>query len=160
MSGFEPVLLAASTGLGAVSTISGMAQAQQQKKAQAQAAAIQTQQAQADIATLEQQKAQAEQDRRDRLERATAAQRAAFAASGVSGDGSADAVFGNLLNESNKERDSYNSQIDRQIQSLQSGIQLNLLSRPSQYDVFGNLASVAKSGAGFIQAGKDAKWFP
>jgi len=159
MSGLEPVLLAASAGLGALSTVSSMSQAQQQKKAQAQAAAIQTQQAQNDIAALQAQKAQAEQDRRDRLERSTAAQRASYAAGGVSGDGSGGAVFDNLLREADKERSSYNANIDHQIQSLQSGIQLNLLKRPSQDDTFGNLASIAKSGADFIKVGKNEKWF-
>lgn len=142
MGGTE--LFIASALMSGLSTAAGISQAQQQKKAQSQAAAIQAQQAQNDINALEVQKTQAEQDRRDRLERTTAAQRAAFAASGVSGDGSADAVFGNLLTEANKERDSYNANIDRQIQGLQSGIQLNLLSRPGP-NYLGALADFGSS---------------
>jgi len=152
MSGIETFLMAASTALGAVSSI---AQASQQQKAQRQAQAIQMQQAQDQMAALEEQRAKAERDRRDRLARNTASQRAAFAGSGVSGDGSGDTVFANLLAQS--ERDDINSQIDRQIRSLQSGIQLNLLSRTSGPDPFGTLASVAKAGAGLIESGKQLK---
>lgn len=156
MAQIVPVLMLASTVL---STASKMSEAKQQKKYQAQQAAIQAQQAQNDINALETQKAQAEQDRRDRVERATASQRAAFAASGVSGDGSADAVFGNLLREADKERSSYNANIDRQIQSLQSGIQLNLLKRPSSYSGLEAAGSLASGGAGFIEAGEKRGWF-
>lgn len=155
MGTIVPVLLAASSVIG---TASSLSQAQQQKKYQAQQAAIQTQQAQNDINALETQKAQAEQDRRDRLERSTAAQRAAFAASGVSGDGSGSAVFGNLLREADKERSSYNANIDRQIQSLQSGIQLNLLQRPSSYGALDAVGSLTSGGADFIRAAKAADW--
>lgn len=154
MSGIEPFLLAASTTLGAVSSI---AQASQQQKAQRQAQAIQMQQAQDQMAGLEEQRAKAERDRRDRLARSTASQRAAFAGSGVSGDGSGEAVFANLLTQSQCESDDINSQIDRQIRSLQSGLQLNLLSRTSGSDPFGMLASAAKAGAGIIQGGEQIK---
>lgn len=146
MGGSE--LFIASALMSGLSTAAGISQAQQQKKYQTQQAAIQAQQAQNDITALEAQKAQAEQDRRDRLERATASQRAAFAASGVSGDGSADAVFGNLLRESDKDRASYNANIDHQIQSLQSGIQLNLLSRPGP----NYLGALADFGGGLVSA--------
>jgi hypothetical protein len=156
MGEFIPVLVAASSVIG---TASKLSEAQQQKKYQAQQAAIQTQQAQNDINALEAQKAQAEQDRRERLERTTASQRAAFAASGVSGDGSGNAVFDNLLQEAGKERDSYNANIDHQIQSLQSGIQLNLLKRPSSYGALDAIGSLASGGASFIRAGQDAGWF-
>jgi len=116
------------SGLG---TAASMSQARQQQKSEAQTAAIKAQQAQSDIAALAAQKAQAESDRQDRLARATAAQHAAFAASGVSSDGSADAVFGNLLSQADSERKSFNADIDQRIRGLQSGIQLNLLSRSS-----------------------------
>ncbi|MFN4309872.1 MAG: hypothetical protein ACK4FK_04695 [Ferrovibrio sp.] len=154
MSGIETFLMAASTALGAVSSI---AQSSQQQKAQRQAQAIQMQQAQDQMAALEEQRTKAERDRRDRLARSMASQRAAFAGSGVSGDGSGDAVFDNLLAQSERERDDINSQIDRQIRSLQSGIQLNLLSRSSGPDPFGTLASFAKAGAGLIESGNQLK---
>lgn len=143
MSGMEPFLLAASAGLGAISTVSGMAQARQQEKYQKQAAAIQAQQAQAQIADLEEDRQKANRERLERLERAQATQRAAYAASGVSGDGSGDAVFDNLLAQSEQERADIDDQINRRISSLQSGIQLNLLSRPSSSNLLGGLASVA-----------------
>ncbi|WP_300300935.1 hypothetical protein [Ferrovibrio sp.] len=147
MSGFEPFLMAAGTALGAVSKIR---QANQQQKAQSQAQAIQMQQVQDQLAALEEQRARVQRDRRERLARNTAAQRAAFAGSGVSGDGSGDAVFENLLSQSQRENQDIDSQIDRQIRSLQSGVQLNLLSRSSGSDPFGTLAAYAKAGAGLI----------
>lgn len=138
MTGLEP-MFAISAGLSALSTASGIMQARQQEKYQRKTQAIQAQQARNEITALEEQKARAEEDRRDRLERAAAAQRAAFAASGVSSDGSGESVFANLLAESDKERRSYNAEIDRRIQGLNSGIQLNLLSRPGP-DYLGALA--------------------
>lgn len=144
--------------LAAGSTLHGISQSRQQQKAQRQAQAIQSQQAQADIAALERQRAEAEEQRRDRQERATAAQRAAFAASGVSADGSANAVFDNLLAETDKERRSFNAQIDDRIRSLQSGIQLNLLSRPSSFDPFGAANSVLKAGKDVVDAAKKTDW--
>ena len=109
------------------------------------------------MAALEEQRAKAERDRRERLARGMASQRAAFAGSGVSSDGSGEAVFDNLLAQSQRESDDINSQINRQIRSLQSGIQLNLLSRAAGPDTFGTLASVAKAGAGLIESGNQLK---
>jgi len=137
MGTFAPFWLAA--GMSALSTASGLAQAGQQQKAQRQAQAVQTQQAQAEIAALERQRADAEADRRNRLERTTAAQRAAFAAGGVSSDGSGDAVFGNLLAEADAERGRLNAEINRRIEGLQSGIRLNLLNRAPGPDYLGAL---------------------
>lgn len=142
MATMAPLLISAA--LSAVSTASGMAQARQQDKAQKQAQAIQAQQAQSDIAVLEQQRAQSETERQARLEKTMAAQRAAFGASGVSSDGSAEAVFGNLLAESDREGDAVNADFDRRIASLQSGIRLNLLDRGGP-DYIGMLAGFGQN---------------
>lgn len=150
MSGFETMLLAAASAAG---TMSSLAQAGQQQKMQRQAQALQASQAQSDIAALERQRAEAEDDRRNRLERATAAQRAAFAAGGVSSDGSGEAVFGNLLAEADAERNRMNAEIDRRIEGLQSGIRMNLLSR-SGSDGFGRFASMAQAGSQLVNAGR------
>ncbi|WP_341896617.1 hypothetical protein, partial [Ferrovibrio terrae] len=121
MSGIETALMIAGTAL---STVSSISQASQQRKAQSQVQALQAQQAQAQMTDLERQRARADQDRRDRLERATASQRAAFAGAGVSSDGSGDAVFDNLLSQSEREKQDIDDKIDRSIRSLQDSMQL------------------------------------
>lgn len=145
MATFTPFLMAASAALSAASAVQGMSQASKQEKYQKQAAAIQAQQAQAQIADLEEDRQKANRERLERLERAQATQRAAFAGSGVSSDGSGDAVFDNLLAQSEQERDDINDQINRRISSLQSGIQLNLLSRPSSSNLLGGLSQLTGS---------------
>lgn len=145
MGTFAPFLMAASAGLGALSTVQGMAQAGKQEKYQKQASALQAQQAQAEIDSLEEQKATAQRERQERFAQAQASQRAAFAAGGVSGDGSGAAVFDNLLAQSNQERDEINRQIDQRISSLQLGQKLNLLSRPSSSNFLSGMSSLTKS---------------
>lgn len=156
MSGIETALMIAGTAL---STVSSISQASQQRKAQSQAQALQAQQAQAQMADLERQRARADQDRRDRLERAMASQRAAFAGAGVSSDGSGDAVFDNLLSQSQREKQDIDDKIDRSIRSLQDSMQLNLLKSSSRSDSLSNAATIAKSGASIISSGRQAGWF-
>ncbi len=156
MTAFEPMWLAAA--MSALGTASGIAQSVQQDKVQRRAQALQASQAQAEIDVLERQRAEAEEDRRDRLQRATAAQRAAFAAGGVSADGSGEAVFGNLLAEADAERRRFDAEVDRRIQGLQSGIQMNLL-RGAQGNAFGRAAAVADFGTDLIGIGRKAGWF-
>lgn len=149
MGGWETALLAVA------GTIQGMQQSRQQEKYQRQVQGMQMQQAQSEIAGLEEQRASAERERRERLERAEASQRAAFASSGVSADGSGDAVFGNLLAQSEQERDDLNNQINRRIGSLQSGIQMNLLSRPNRSEL---LTDLTKVGIGLHRGAKSEGW--
>lgn len=143
MGQFVPIMMAASAGLSALGTVQGMARAGKQEKLQQQAA-------DAEIAGLQAQRASAQRERQERLDRAEAAQRAAFAAGGVSGDGSGAAVFDNLLLQSEQERSEIDSQVDRRIGSLQSGIQLNLLRRSSPFSglssIAGDLADMKRHG--------------
>lgn len=143
MSGME-IALMASTALGAASS---MAQAGQQRKAQSQAQAMQAQQAQDQMNELQRQHAKAEQDRQERLRRASATQRAAFAGSGITSDGSGEAVFENLLTQSLQEKQEIDERLDRSIRSLQDGMQLNLL-RHQRPDSFSKAASVVQTGIG------------
>uniref|UniRef100_UPI0031378327 hypothetical protein n=1 Tax=Ferrovibrio terrae TaxID=2594003 RepID=UPI0031378327 len=85
--------------------------------------------------------------------------RAAFAGAGVSSDGSGDAVFDNLLSQSEREKQDIDDKIDRSIRSLQDSMQLNLLKNSSKSDSFANAASIAKSGASIISSGRQAGWF-
>lgn len=140
MSGMEIALMA----LGAASSIS---QANQQRKAQSQAQAMQAQQAQDQMNELQRQHAKAEQDRQERLRRASASQRAAFAGAGISSDGSGEAVFDNLLTQSLQEKQEIDERLDRSIRSLQDGMQLNLL-RHQRPDSFSKAASVVQTGVG------------
>lgn len=143
MSGME-IALMASTALGAASSI---AQAGQQRKAQSQAQAMQAQQAQDQMNELQRQHAKAEKDRQERLRRASATQRAAFAGSGITSDGSGEAVFENLLTQSLQEKQDIDEQMNRSIRSLQDGMQLNLL-RHQRPDSFSKAASVVQTGIG------------
>lgn len=144
MSGIETALMIASTALGAVGSIS---QAGQQRKAQSQAQAMQAQQAQNQMNELQRQHAKAEKDRQERLRRASATQRAAFAGSGITSDGSGEAVFENLLTQSLQEKQDLDEQMNRSIRSLQDGMQLNLL-RHQRPDSFSKAASVVQTGVG------------
>jgi hypothetical protein len=141
MSGFEVALM------GALSAASSMAQANQQRKAQSQAQALQAQQAQDQITDLQQQHAKAEEDRQDRLKRAAASQRAAFAGSGITSDGSGEAVFDNLLTQSLREKQDIDDQMDRSLRSLSNSMQFNLLRQPKA-DPFSKAASVVQTGIG------------
>lgn len=142
MAGFEMALM--STALGAASS---MAQASQQRKAQSQAQALQAQQAQDQISELQRQHAKAEEDRQDRLKRAAASQRAAFAGSGITSDGSGEAVFDNLLSQSLREKQDLDDQLDRSLRSIGNSMQFNLLRQPKS-DPFSQAASVLQSGIG------------
>lgn len=142
MAGMEVALL--TTALGAASS---MAQAGQQRKAQSQAQALQTQQAQDQITELQRQHARAEEDRQDRLKRAAASQRAAFAGSGITSDGSGEAVFDNLLTQSLREKQDLDDQMDRSLRSLSNSMQFNLLRQPKT-DSFSKAASVVQTGLG------------
>jgi len=155
MSGFETALMIASTALGTASSIS---QASQQRKAQSQAQAMQAQQAQEQISELQRQQAKAEQDRRERLNRAMASRRAAFAGSGISSDGSGDAVFDNLLTSSLREKQDIDEQVDRTMRHLQDGIQLNLLKQPKA-DPFARAASALNSGVSIFNSGRQLGLF-
>jgi len=141
MSGFEVALM---TGLSAASS---MAQASQQRKAQSQAQALQAQQVQQQTDELQRQHAKAEEDRQDRLKRAAASQRAAFAGAGITSDGSGEAVFDNLLTQSQREKQDLDDQLDRSLRSLNSSMQFNLLRQP-RTDSFSTAASVVQSGIG------------
>lgn len=141
MSGFE-IALAASTALGAASSVS---QASQQRKAQSQAQALQAQQAQTQIDELQRQHARAEEDRQDRLKRAAASQRAAFAGSGITSDGSGEAVFDNLLSQSLREKQDLDDQMERSLRSINDSIQFNLLKQP-RTDSFSKAASAIETG--------------
>lgn len=141
MSGFETVLM------GALSTASSMAQASQQRKVQSQALALQAQQAQDQVSELQRQHAKAEEDRQDRLKRAAASQRAAFAGSGITSDGSGEAVFDNLLTQSLREKQDLDDQLDRSLRSISNSMQFNLLRQPKT-DSFSQAASVLQSGIG------------
>lgn len=149
MSGME-IALMASTALGAASS---MAQASQQRKVQSQAQAIQAQQAQQQMNELQRQHAKAEQERQERLRRASASQRAAFAGAGISSDGSGEAVFDNLLTQSLQEKQEIDHQLDRSLRSIQDGIQLNLLKQPRS-DSFAKASSIMQSGASIINSGR------
>lgn len=142
MSGMEIALMTAAMGAA-----SSMAQASQQRKAQSQAQAMQAQQAQDQMNELQRQHAKAEQDRLERLRRASATQRAAFAGSGITSDGSGEAVFENLLTQSLQEKQEIDERLDRSIRSLQDGMQLNLL-RHQRPDSFSKAASVVQTGIG------------
>jgi hypothetical protein len=142
MSGIEIGLMTAAMGAA-----SSMAQASQQRKAQSQAQAMQAQQAQGQMNELQRQHAKAEQDRQERLRRASATQRAAFAGSGITSDGSGEAVFENLLTQSLQEKQEIDERLDRSIRSLQDGMQLNLL-RHQRPDSFSKAASVVQTGIG------------
>ena len=150
MAGIETALMIASTALGTASSIS---QASQQRKAQAHAQALQDQQAQQQITELQRQQVRAERDRRERLNRAMASQRAAFAGSGISSDGSGDAVFDNLLTHSLREKQEMDEQMDRTMRNLQDGIQLNLLRRPKA-DPFARASSMLQSGVSIFNSGR------
>lgn len=147
MSGFETALMVASTALG---TASSIAQASQQRKAQSQAQALQAQQAQEQINELQRQHARAEEDRQNRLKRAAASQRAAFAGAGISSDGSGEAVFDNLLSQSLREKQDLDNQLDRSLRSIGSSMQLNLLRQPRS-NGFATAASVLQSGVNIGQ---------
>lgn len=142
MAGMEVALL--TTALGAASS---MAQAGQQRKAQSQAQALQTQQAQDQVTELQRQHARAEEDRQERLKRAAASQRAAFAGSGITSDGSGEAVFDNLLTQSLREKQDLDDQMDRSLRSLSNSMQFNLLRQPKT-DSFSKAASVVQTGLG------------
>jgi cell wall-associated NlpC family hydrolase len=141
MSGFEVALMA---GLNAASS---MAQASQQRKAQSQAMALQSQQVQEQTSELQRQHARAEEDRQNRLKRAAASQRAAFAGSGITSDGSGEAVFDNLLTQSLREKQDLDDQMDRSLRSIGNSMQFNLLRQPKA-DSFSKVASVAQTGLG------------
>ncbi len=113
-------LLWATLASSAVSTVAGMANSSAQAKAQASAQAQQKQ-------ALDRQYADAEKERQDRLARSQAAQRAAFAASGVSGDGSAGALMNNLLVESEQERSRLASSYNDQLANFDAAGRINLL---------------------------------
>jgi hypothetical protein len=147
MSGFEVALM------GALSAASSMAQASQQRKAQSQAQALQSQQAQDQITELQRQHAKAEEDRQDRLKRAAASQRAAFAGAGISSDGSGEAVFDNLLTQSLREKQDIDDQMDRSLRSISNSMQFNLLRQPRS-DPFSMAASLVQTGVGLHSAGK------
>lgn len=144
MSGIETALMIASTALGTVGSIS---QAGQQRKAQSLTQAMQAQQAQDQMNELQRQHAKAEKDRQERLRRASATQRAAFAGSGITSDGSGEAVFDNLLTQSLQEKQEIDDRLDRSLRSLQDGMQLNLL-RHQPPDPFSKAASAIQTGVG------------
>lgn len=153
MAGMETVLL--STALGAASS---MAQASQQRKAQSQAQALQAQQVQQQTDELQRQHARAEEDRQDRLKRAAASQRAAFAGSGISSDGSGEAVFDNLLTQSQREKQDLDDQLDRSLRSLNSSLQFNLLRQPKA-NPFATAASLFQTGLSLYDVGKQRGFF-
>jgi cell wall-associated NlpC family hydrolase len=153
MSGFEVALL--TTALG---TASSMAQASQQRKVQSQAQALQAQQAQDQVTELQRQHARAEEDRQDRLKRAAASQRAAFAGSGITSDGSGEAVFDNLLTQSLREKQEIDDQMDRSLRSIGNSMQFNLLRQPRS-DPFSMAASLVQTGVGLHSAGKQHGFF-
>lgn len=95
MSGYE-----AAAVMSALST--GLSMAQQQAQSRHQAA-YQRAQAQTQINQIRATQAIEERRRRDRLRRALATQRARFAAQGVGGGGSANAVLGGLAAETDRE---------------------------------------------------------
>jgi hypothetical protein len=148
MAGMETMLL--TTALGAASS---MAQASQQRKAQSQAQALQAQQMQQQTDELQRQHAGAEEDRQDRLKRAAASQRAAFAGAGISSDGSGEAVFDNLLSQSLREKQELDHQLNRSLRSLNDSMQFNLLQRPKS-DPFATAASLVETGIGLYGVGK------
>ena len=141
-------LAAASLALTAISTVSSMAQASSQAKAQA---AAQAQQKQA----LDREYAQAETERQERLARSQAAQRAAFAASGVSGDGSAGALMNNLLAESEKERSRLATSYNDQFAGFDAAGRVNLL-RQREATTNG-LLSLARTGLNAVQSYQTSK---
>lgn len=142
MSGFEVALMTT-----ALSAASSMAQASQQRKAQSQAQSLQAQQAQDQTNELQRQHARAEQDRQERLKRASASQRAAFAGSGITSDGSGEAVFENLLTQSLQEKQDIDERLNRSLGSLQDSMQFNLLRQP-RADSFSKAASTLQTGIG------------
>lgn len=143
MSGFEAALIANA----ALSTMGSLSQASQQRKAQSQAQALQAQQVQDQTNELQRQYARAEEERQNRLKRASASQRAAFAGSGITSDGSGEAVFDNLLTQSQREKQDLDDQMDRSLRSLSNSMQFNLLRQPRS-DSFSQVASVAQTGLG------------
>lgn len=110
----------------AASAASSMAQQNAQAKAQNGALA----QNQADAARDYQ---AAERERQQRLARSQAAQRAGFAAAGVSADGSGAAALSNLLAESEAEHDQLLQAYQSQVSSLAAAGRVNLLRQRQQW---------------------------
>ena len=127
----------ASMAASAASTAIGVANSNATAKAQA---ATQAQQKQA----LDREYAQAEEQRQERLARTQAAQRAAFAASGISGDGSAGALMNNLLAESEEERSRLAESYNNGLAELQAGARVNLLKQRANTAT--SLVSLAQRG--------------
>lgn len=74
----------------------------------------------------------AERQRQERLARAQAAQRAGFAAAGISNDGSGAAVLTSLLTESEAERDQLTQAYQSRLSNLELTGRVNLLRQRQQ----------------------------
>lgn len=118
MGGFDPVSLA----FQAFSLVQGQSQARAQAKAQSQQIDAQRQAAQRQFDA-------AEAERRERTERALAAQRASFAAAGISDDGSGRAVAGSLLADSERERSALSDAFQAEMARFDQAGRVNLLRR-------------------------------
>ncbi len=128
------------------STLQSNMKAKAEARAQAE---VQAQQR----AALDRDYAQAEQERQDKLKRSQAAQRAAFAAAGISGDGSGAAAMNSLLTDSEQERsqlaasyqDRLNSLDASNVNPFESG-QRNVYQASTEMSVYINSYTVADSG--------------
>lgn len=140
MAGAEPFSFAA-MALSGLKSVVDMSQASAQ--ADAQNAELAQRQA-----TAQREFQNSETDRRNRLERAQAAQRAAFAAAGVSGDGSAGAAMNNLLEESERERSNLAAAFSDQMQGIANAGRVNLL-RQRQATLGGLLSLGSTMASGF-----------
>ncbi|MBP7062752.1 hypothetical protein [Ferrovibrio sp.] len=120
MAAYIPLAIAAASAASSMAQQNAQAKAQNGALAQNQADAARDYQA-------------AERERQQRLARSQAAQRAGFAASGVSADGSGAAALTNLLAESEAERDQLLQAYQSQVSSLAAAGRVNLLRQRQQW---------------------------
>ena len=128
------------------STLQSNMKAKAEARAQAE---VQAQQR----AALDRDYAQAEQERQDKLKRSQAAQRAAFAAAGISGDGSGTAAMNSLPSDSEQERSQLAASYQVRLNGLDASNRVNLL-RQRENNV-NSLFNLAQTGIKTAQ-----KYFP